>query len=174
MAGPLNNNQYRVIITGTCAPAVTSDVATLTVNNNPIVTGPVNTSVCAGSNGTFSVTASGTGLTYQWQQKIGAGAFTNLVDGGVYSGSLTSALTLTGVPVGMNGYFFRCIVSSTCGGNTTSAQATLTVVAAIVNTISCRSDDMHRFQCCQSHRECCWRLYLLMADQHRICQLPDL
>jgi hypothetical protein len=93
-----NGNQYRVVVSGTCAPAVTSNIVTLTVATNPVLNvQPANTSGCSGSNVTFNVTASGTGLTYQWQQRIGAGPWTNLVDGGIYSGTLTSALTLTGV-----------------------------------------------------------------------------
>ena len=133
----MNGYTYRVVINGACAPAVTSNIVTLTIGINPTISSqPANQTVCVGSNASFSVTASGSGLTYQWQQKIGAGAFTNLVDGGIYSGSLTNNLILTGVTAAMTGYTYKCIITSSCGGNVTSAVATLTVVAAFTNTIA--------------------------------------
>ena len=133
----MNGYTYRVVINGACTPAVTSNIVTLTIGINPTISSqPANQTVCVGSNASFSVTASGSGLTYQWQQKIGAGAFTNLVDGGIYSGSLTNNLILTGVTAAMTGYTYKCIITSSCGGNVTSAVATLTVVAAFTNTIA--------------------------------------
>lgn len=91
---------------------------------------PSNASVVVGSNGSFSVTASGTSLTYQWQEDQGGG-FSNLTDGGVYSGSSTSTLTLTGVTSGMNAWQYRCIVSGTCTPSATSNSATLTITTGI-------------------------------------------
>jgi hypothetical protein len=80
----MNGYTYRVVINGACTPVVTSNIVTLTIGINPTISSqPANQTVCVGSNASFSVTASGSGLTYQWQQKIGAGAFTNLVDGGI-------------------------------------------------------------------------------------------
>src|SRR5439155_162045 len=64
----LNGNQYQVIVSGTCAPAATSAAATLTVNTAPQITvQPSNSTVCAPNGTSFSVTANGTALTYQWQ-----------------------------------------------------------------------------------------------------------
>lgn len=59
---------YSVVITNV-AGAITSSVATLTVNVPPeITTHPVSQSVKAGTNATFSVTATGTPpLAYQWK-----------------------------------------------------------------------------------------------------------
>lgn len=98
-----------------------------------ITTQPLSTSTCSASNATFSVSASG-GLTYQWQLNTiagGTGIYTNVSNGGVYSGATTSTLTLTGATVGMNGYYFRCLVSDgTC--TTTSNVVTLTVNASPV------------------------------------------
>ncbi len=95
-----------------------------------ITTQPINVTACNGNPATFSVVASGFGLTYQWQQNTGSG-FTNLANGGIYSGVTTSTLNISAVTTGMNGYLYRCIVTSTtCGGSTTSSNATLTVNAA--------------------------------------------
>ena len=132
----MNGYIYRVIVSGGCLPSQTSNSVTLTVATNPVITTqPANTSVCAGSNANFSINASGSGLTYQWQIKVGA-VFNNLVDDAVYSGTLTSALTITGAIAAMNGNIYRCVLNTTCAGVLNSNQATLTVVAALNNTIS--------------------------------------
>src|SRR5207237_418861 len=64
-----NGKQYRVVVGGTCSPSVTSSAATLTVNTAPAITGqPTAQTVCAGSTASFTVTATGTALTYQWRK----------------------------------------------------------------------------------------------------------
>ncbi len=97
---------------------------------NPVITSqPVNRVICAGQNTSFSVTATGTALTYQWQVNTGAG-WNNITNGGVYSNATTATLNLTSVSGAYNGYQYRCIVSSQ-GCNTTSNEVTL-----IVNPLS--------------------------------------
>jgi len=65
-AGDAGN--YDVVISGTCGN-LTSSAATLTVNTPPaITTQPVNAVACEGTTATFNVTATGTGLTYQWRR----------------------------------------------------------------------------------------------------------
>ncbi len=60
---------YTVTVTGTCG-VVTSNPATLTISTAPAITGqPAGATQCAGTNVTFTVTATGTGLTYQWRKK---------------------------------------------------------------------------------------------------------
>ena len=55
-----------MIVSGACGSPVTNS-ATLTVNVPVTVTvAPVNQTTVVGSNVTFSVTATGTGLSYQW------------------------------------------------------------------------------------------------------------
>ena len=71
----------------------------------------------------FSVTASGTGLAYQWQ-KNGA----NIANGGKYSGATTATLTITGAAAAEAGNY-RCVVSN-AGGSATSNEAALTIRAA--------------------------------------------
>ena len=123
----MNGYNYRVIVTGTCAPVATSGTVTLNVNALPTVTtDPASTTACSGSTATFTVAATGAGLTYQWQEDQGTG-FVNLVDNATYSGSTTASLTITGLTAAMNGYQYRVIVSGTCPPPATSAAATLTV-----------------------------------------------
>jgi photosystem II stability/assembly factor-like uncharacterized protein len=107
-----------------------------TATNNPLtvttaiappqITGnPVDKTLCETLNTTFSVTASGTGLTYQWQVDAGSG-YLNVTNGGVYSGSTSSTLSLTGTLASLNANKYHCVVSNT-SGSATSGEALLTV-----------------------------------------------
>ena len=98
-------------------------------------TQPTNQGICLGSTGAFSLVATGTGLTYQWQYAINStSAYSNIANGGVYSGATTPSLTLTSPTAGLNGYYYRCIVSDvTC--NSTSATAVLSVNSAQAITV---------------------------------------
>ena len=102
----------------------------------PSITGqPSPQTVNEGQSATFSVTATGTGLTYQWQVNTGS-SFAYITNGGVYSGANTTTLTITGVTAGMSGYQYRAIVSGTVAPVATSNLATLTVNAAPSYTIT--------------------------------------
>lgn len=93
-----------------------------------ITSSPTSASICASSNTLFTISASGSSLNYQWQVNQGAG-FSNITNGGVYSGATTATLNLTGPSVGMNTWQFRCVVSGLCAPTATSSAATLTVIA---------------------------------------------
>ena len=136
----LSGNQYRLVIYGAC-PALNSNPAVLTVGSGvPAITAqPSNASVCAGSNTTFTVTATGSNLTYQWQESTtGAGGpWNNITNGGVYSGATLATLTLTAVPIGMNNYQYRCNVTGGCAATTiTSTPAILSVVTGATSITS--------------------------------------
>ena len=121
------NFVYRCIITGPCG-TTTSDCAVLTVNSAPAIsTQPQDVTLCAGSNYTFSVTAAGSNINYQWQEDAGGG-FVNINNGGIYSGANSSSLTLSGITAGMNNYKYRCVVTGICSPQATSNSATLIVV----------------------------------------------
>lgn len=124
----MTNTGYRCVVSGSCTPAATSNCALLTVATSvAITTQPANQAVCAGSNTSFAVAGSGTGIIYQWQINTGSG-FTNLTDGGVYSGSAAATLNITGAIVSMNTYQYRCLLSTaSCTTPTVSNAATLTV-----------------------------------------------
>ncbi|MGD1020913.1 MAG: glycosyl hydrolase family 28 protein, partial [Verrucomicrobiia bacterium] len=95
------------------------------VNTAPsVLSGPSPQAVCDDGSATFTVSASGAGLSYQWQ-KNGS----NISDSGTIGGSGTSTLTLTGVGTGDSGASFDCVVSGTCSPPATSGAATLTVSA---------------------------------------------
>lgn len=80
----------------------------------------------------FTVAASGSApLTYQWQENSGSG-FTNITDGGIYSGALTANFSINGAVPAMSGWQYRCVVTDALGYSTTSNSATLTVSLPVV------------------------------------------
>ncbi|MBL0054633.1 MAG: hypothetical protein IPP31_00300 [Chitinophagaceae bacterium] len=129
----MNGYAYRCVINGTCAPAATSACVTLTVNTAVTISNqPANSTVCAGSNTSFAVTAAGTTPAYQWQESTNGGStWNNVVNGGVYGGATTATLALTGVTAGMNTYQYRCVITGAAPcGVVNSTGATLTVNTA--------------------------------------------
>ncbi|OWK73061.1 hypothetical protein CBW16_12555 [Flavobacteriaceae bacterium JJC] len=108
----LNGYAYRMTATGLCTPAV-SNTAVLTVNAaTAITTQPTASTVCAGANATFSAVA-GNATGYQWQVNQGSG-FTDITNGGIYSGATTATLTINGVTSGLNGYAYRMTATGLC------------------------------------------------------------
>lgn len=126
----MNGYKYRVVVSGACNPGVISASATLNVNAVPAVTTqPVNAELCAGGDTSFKITATGAGITYQWQVSSG-GPFSNVPAGAPYSGTTTNTLLISGVTAAMNGYQYRCVVVGTCTPSAISNAATLTVNTA--------------------------------------------
>src|SRR5262249_8976114 len=105
---------YSVTATGTCGNSA-SNSATLTVNQNVAVSsGPVSRTNCPGTTASFSVSATGTGLTYQWFKASSP-----------LAGQTGSSLTLTNVSASDSGTY-SVTVSGECGGPMSSS-ADLTV-----------------------------------------------
>jgi subtilisin-like proprotein convertase family protein len=117
-------------------PPCTSPARTVIVTvNQPAALNnalPVSQTICTDKVATFTVAvATGTGpFTYQWQVSTNGNnpPWTNISNGGVYSGATTATLTITAPPVSMSGYFYRCIVTGAAPcGSATSFAASLTV-----------------------------------------------
>mgnify|MGYP006282858859 CR=1 FL=1 len=88
-----------------------------------ILTQPTDYSGCAP---VFSITAnSNTPISYQWQEDSGSG-FSDISDGGMYSGATTNTLTITGATESMTGYQYRCVVTDGNSNTETSNSATFT------------------------------------------------
>lgn len=129
----LNNNRYRCVVTGNC-PSINSAAGILTVNTAPVITlqPAAGSTICAGQNTSFTVSATGSGAGYQWQESTNAGAnWTNITNGGVYGGAGTGTLTLTAATAGMNSNQYRCVISGSCTPSATSNVAALTVFAPV-------------------------------------------
>lgn len=123
-----NTNYYVSVYTSgnpSCESARTT--VTASVIPEPVITiQPTGQAVCEGTAVSFSTSATGTGLGYQWQQNTGSG-FANISNGGVFSDATTPSLTITGTTSAMNTYQYRCVVNSgVCAGINTNT-ATLTV-----------------------------------------------
>lgn len=108
---------------------------TVTVNGAvTISTQPASQVVLPNATATFSVSASGTGLSYQWQESIDTGATWNsLSNTGIYTGVTTNTLTLSGVTTTNSGYQYRVIVTGAapCAALTSNA-ATLTISSTAI------------------------------------------
>ncbi|MCZ2460239.1 MAG: Ig-like domain-containing protein, partial [Chitinophagales bacterium] len=124
--------------TTTCPNTITT---TVTILASPsITTQPTAPAAVCENNGvaTISITATGDGLSYQWQVSTDGGStFNDINDGGVYSNSSTNSLTITNASLSMNGYQYHCVVSGTCSPSVTSDAVALTVNAT--NTVSAAS-----------------------------------
>jgi hypothetical protein len=100
-----------------------TDPASITISVQP-----VNDTTVSGA-ATFSVTAaSANAITYQWQERQGSGSYADLADAGIYSGSATPNLVLTGSTSAEDGFTYRCVLSDATSEapTVTSSTAALT------------------------------------------------
>lgn len=95
----MNGYKYRLVSTN-CNQSLVSAAATLNVIETPFINvQPSNQSICENGDAQFNITASvGSGsTTYQWQYRTGYNTYVDLTDGGIYSGTTTTTLVITGV-----------------------------------------------------------------------------
>ena len=121
-----NGTQFRCVVTNIPGSA-TSAVATLTVLLvAPVITqDPTNASVYSGQTATFTVAATGGGLSYQWQSApSGSSTFRSI------SGGTGKSYTSPVLAVANNGTQLRCVVTNAANSATSNA-AVLTVTSAI-------------------------------------------
>lgn len=99
-----------------------------------ITTEPVNTAVKSGEIATFSISATGTDITYQWMINRNDGK------GWVRIASANSAsYTATAIDKNCNGYQYKCVISNSAG-TVESSTATLTVQDADISDDSSSGD----------------------------------
>ncbi|MFO0833778.1 MAG: immunoglobulin domain-containing protein [Phycisphaerales bacterium] len=126
---------YFCLVSNSCG-GLASNVATLTVDLGciaPTITGqPSSQTISLGSPVTFSVTATGTDLGYQWFQ-----------NGSIIDGASASNYTIQAVAQGDEGDY-TCLVSNACGDDL-SAPATLTISYGCEPTIT---DQPHNARTC--------------------------
>jgi len=105
-----------------------------TISVNPIS----NQAVQPGANASFAVAASGMApLSYQWQREpIGSSTWSNLSNGGPYSGTATATLTVSAATAAMNGDSLRCVVTNASTSVTTSPVALVVQAPMFVSTIA--------------------------------------
>lgn len=116
---------YYCIVTGTCAPPAQSNNAALTVTQAVSITSqPIaSQSLCSGNTATFSIGATGAGITFQWYNGI-----TMLVDGGNISGATSSTLSLANLTSANASNTYYCIVSGTSPCNPVTSSNSILIV----------------------------------------------
>ena len=141
ISGIFANNTNTVQVTTFTIKATNSNgsstkTVSLTVNPSlAIRIQPASVAIHNGSNTSLAVNATGVGITYQWQVSTNSGGrWSNIVNNSMYAGAKTMSLNITKATLLMNGYLYRCIVSSSiCGSPITSSRAKLTVNTSTSN-----------------------------------------
>jgi len=119
-------------LTASNGSATTDQAFSLTVDTGTaptIVSAPVDTAVPAGQTATFTAVVAGSPPpALQWQRQVGGlGDFFTLTEAAPYSGTTSSALTVSAVTAAMAGDRFRVVASNGSGPAATSAAAQLWV-----------------------------------------------
>ena len=127
----MSGDQFRCIATNLVSGA-TSLPRTLTVVAPlpPSITlQPSNQSHLDGGTASFTMAAASlSAITYQWQLYPASGSgWSNVPEGGIYSGTTTPTLALAYVSVQLTGNSYRCVATNV-NGNATTNGALLTVV----------------------------------------------
>ena len=130
----LDASNLRCVVTNGCGSGATSGEALLNITDSPVISETTTAqAVCVSGDASFTVSATGSGtLTYQWQYYVIGNTYVNLSDAGVYSGTNTATLSITGADntlselwdtnIGDDGKVsaaYRCIVTTNgCSVNT--------------------------------------------------------
>ncbi len=122
--------QYRVVIRETSEgePVLVSGtffVESYNPGDAAILTPPSDRFVRENSDVSFTVSAENA-ASYRWQMNTGSG-WTDIADGGKFSGSGTETLTVSGTGTEDTGTLFRCVAVSAAGGTAESEAAALIV-----------------------------------------------
>lgn len=147
----MNGYNYQCILSGTCTPPVTSTIAKLTVSELPsILSQSHGKIVCSGNNTSFSVSANGKNLKYQWQISNNGTGFSDIMNSSLYNGAATNKLLITNASESMSGYLYRCLISGGCGSSIPSKIDTLVInKAPLINkntvNITVCADENARF-----------------------------
>jgi hypothetical protein len=126
----VNGTEYRVLITDDNG-TLNSDPALLNINSITSLTPAVaNSTICSGGSITYKVFTEGEVINngYQWSWSTGSG-WTYLSDGGAYSGTNTSLLTISNATTAQNGSYRVSVTFSTLNqppGNPTCIETSFT------------------------------------------------
>ena len=125
----MNGYLFRCVVSDESGQTVTSNSAKLTVETSvplEITSHPSDAVVMIGETAQFHVTATGTGLKYQWQLTRDNGLNWVNLNGTKFPSALTADFEIKGSKTN-NGYLFRCVVSDALGKHAESNGAKLTV-----------------------------------------------
>lgn len=117
----MNNNRYRLVATALNCGSINSNVTILTISTPANITKqPSDTSICINENAEFSVVATGTTLSYQWQVSTDGGITFNNING-----ATSARLTLTNVSNSIDNNQYRVVVTEATCGSVTSGIAVI-------------------------------------------------
>lgn len=122
-----------------------------------ITTQPQDSSIKVGETATFTVTASGENLAYQWQiDRNDGNGFVNIIN------ATSASYTTSTVDENCNGYKYQCVVTNTTG-SVTSNTATLTVETnghnhAVCGEVGCTKDH-NNDDVVESHANVDWQAW---------------
>lgn len=128
---------------------VFSQAAELTMasTSTTITSQPVDIAICAGGSTSFSVAATGTGLSYQWQSSTtSSGPWTDVANSGEIVGATTPTLMLA-EQSGLVGMYFRCRVTA-CSSPVFSNAARILSVDSV--PVAVTTHPVSRTVCAQS------------------------
>lgn len=114
---------------GSCGTVFTNSILVENLLNTTITSQLFNQTVC-GTTAQFSVGATGSSVTYQWQASTASGTYFTIPNGFTYNlitvnGVLNPTISVTGVNELASGIMFRSIVTGACGNPLTSTGASL-------------------------------------------------
>ncbi|MCP4521548.1 MAG: BspA family leucine-rich repeat surface protein [Cytophagales bacterium] len=95
-----------------------------------VTTEPTDMAVCGLSQTTIAADVSGTGLSFQWQENTGGG-FTNVSEGGDYTGVTSTSLTIGNIQSKVGNVYRLLITSSACEADTSNSS---TIFNSILGT----------------------------------------
>jgi hypothetical protein len=95
---------------------------------------PTHLTEVEGNEAIYSTSSSNSNATFRWQQNTGVN-FTNLSNGGIYSGVTSNILKISNVPLSLSNTYYRCILTTPQGCKDTTNPARLTVNPIIYDSI---------------------------------------
>ena len=123
-----NNYYYRCVITDAQGNSVTTNGAKLTIGETSaigIIEQPKDAMVAENATASFTVKASGTGLSYQWQFSTDGKTWSNTK----MSGYNTATLQVQALSY-RNNYYYRCVITDAQGNSVTTNGAKLIIGAS--------------------------------------------
>ena len=114
---------YRCVVTDGNNNSVTSEAGKVIIAESLSITSqPADANVSVGEKAEFTVTATGSGLTYQWQySKDGGATWLN-------TSNKTSKYTLSVAGKYLNGYMYRCVVTDENNNSVTSEAGKVVII----------------------------------------------
>lgn len=126
-----NTYQYRLVGVGACTPDAVTSATILTVNEKPKVVNISSiTPVCEGATATYTTTATGTSLSFQWKVSTDNGVtFNNIAVGAPYTVTSTANSSTLDIvtSTSLNTYKYQLEVTGTCSPKAVSNDVLLTV-----------------------------------------------